>query len=563
MSVADQIVYNKATKATKKVTEPKLAPLVTFMNGAVARGVSNSRAPANTLMNNTKKITFKDYNSMKDKSKVSKNGYVIDLNTFTGLKEFKRIYLEAAKYNAAIKGNEEMEAITTDGLVRGIYDPILRGYLSMAEVRFVERKTRAKKTDEEEPEEVSESVHLTNAIESLHIPKARETSITDLVEAVDRVLDNENDFKIKAFNKVFPLGVHDPTKEPKLMNRMYLTKWLEHSDELLKYLVANIDSVEAETLRINAIAEVHKLLAADYKAKHSSINDPVELMKVAQYNTFMHRFTADRTVIDMITAFVPPRAGAKGGPNESTIKAEIKEWPVYTVTRTGYNIAPTAGTIGSNELHEDIFELIKVLRKYLTFINTMIAGKEYFESKNITASYEEAYEKFLEHFEQYTLFREEHDGSSIEELDDFLVYMVQAIAFIRKYRGAEPVSPSEFNSGNVMFKFALKLSKELKSVYTREVEEVEDEVRKIIEKFDELTISMIADVSTVKDSDKDNATVFDRIGSVINNIEDYNVDKNLRIAVGLYIVKSLIIEVERILAKESSKKSALTVYIAI
>ena len=259
--------------------------------------------------------------------------------------------------------------------------------------------------------------------------------------------------------------------------------------------------------------------------------------------------------------------------NIITINKEIKSWQAYVVK--GKTYAPgerlLTDVVGKNI--EDIFELINTLRKYLIFVDKILEGKRHLDASGNEIDYEVFYNNFNTQIEKYASFKEIQESvGDLENVHDLLIYLVQAIVFITNFRGLKmdkTISPAEFNNGNIMFKINSKLNKKLKEFYAT-IDEIDYEaiasgVREIVASDDipELNIGMIASVETVKSTDRDNGEVYDKIGKIINCIEGINVDKNIRIAVGLYIVKSMVIETEKILARESSKKSKLTIYVRL
>ena len=240
-SAVDQVVFSKSStkKTTSETKEPKVAPIVNFMNGAITRATRNTSAPANTLLNNSKKVVFKEYGKLKDASKIKKS-LVIDLDMYDGLNEIRTAYAVAANANADAETDEEKVYAT--GITKGVYEPIARGYLSMSETRFVEKKKRAKKSEETETEgetddEVIQTEHLQRAIGSLKLPPAREYSILDFIEAIRTVVEDSENFKVKAFNKSFPLSVHNTEKTSTHVNNKYVQHWLPHGDILLQHVV--------------------------------------------------------------------------------------------------------------------------------------------------------------------------------------------------------------------------------------------------------------------------------------------------------------------------------------
>ena len=52
-----------------------------------------------------------------------------------------------------------------------------------------------------------------------------------------------------------------------------------------------------------------------------------------------------------------------------------------------------------------------------------------------------------------------------------------------------------------------------------------------------------------------------RIGLFADNIKDIHISKNLRIAIGLTIVKHIVAEVEKFIMVEGKRKTPITVYI--
>jgi hypothetical protein len=328
--------------------------------------------------------------------------------------------------------------------------------------------------------------------------------------------------------------------------------------------------MDYDELRLRCLSLVHEKLLDDYKKEHPTPND---LAKVNQYATFLYRFNGrEADLLRLLQSYVAHKKKVNDDYNETIINKEIKEWPAFV--KKGNKYEPGKETVSAvlGESIEDLYELVKIFRKYLNFIDRIIDGKINIDKSGNEVDYTDFLDRYNEQISEYNTFRELHENLSVETVPDLLCYLVKSMIFITRFRGLKMdkvISPIEFNDGNIIFKIQTKLNKQLKELYATisddtDYDTIEEMIRTMLENnFKDLSINMVASVETIKSTDKDNGEVYDKIGKVINNINGVNVDKNIRIAVGLYIVRTVVIEVEKLLAKESSKKSKLTVYIHI
>lgn len=597
-----EVVSKGTKKQNTENKDPKLAPVINFLNGALVRGVPDKSELPNTLKNTDKPVTYKEFSKIKEKPKKTEStkrvseDLVIDLNKFNGIDEIKKAYIVATQANAEAKTEEEK--IASDGITKAVYEPILRGYLSMADIKFVEKKRRAKKTvakeqtEEEDAEEVADdtettvaddvvSDHLDRAIATLGLPNNRTYDVNNFIEAINKVVHDEETFKIKAFNKTFPLGVHNTKEEAGHVNSKYAQHYLPFFDDVLEFVVDNIDS---ENIVYETIEHVHGLIAKEFTSNHKGPND---MIRRIQYDSFLTRFKDDKDkLFRILQCFVAHKAKVNDDYNELIIKKEIKEMPVMVQSKPRTYTPDEEQTLGSvkiddsdksfKKLSDDIIRLVGLLRKYYLFVNIILDGKQYRESKDKSVvDYTEVFNNYKELCNIHQEFVKAHTKIA-PTVEGLLTYLAQSIVFISKFRSGEKtetfVTASEFNDqdNGIIFKLNSALSKELKQIYTKAKndDEIADKVSELLhdeKKFAHFAddLSAIGSIQTFKATAAENANIFAKIGKLVDTINGVAINKNTRIAVGLAIVKYIIIETNRLLAQESNKKSALTIYIKI
>jgi flagellar biosynthesis regulator FlbT len=573
----EELIADAKSKKSKQVEDPTTAPIVNFMNGIVDKKVKDSSKLANTLCNTEKSIVYKEYSKLKETNK--KDNLVIDLKRFEGIEQAKRAYIAITEENKNIESEDEK--FNASAITACVDEPITRGYLSMAETRFVEPKKRTKKVKDEEsksedveepsepsaePSEELVSDRLDRAIKTLGLPKTHNYCIKDFINSINSYVNDVDKFKIRAFNKSFPLALHKEEEDSGHVNSKWQQHYIPHFDELLSFIVENIDDAD---VRYKALSLAHNLYATEFEKKNQN---PASFASVLQVKTFLTRFATPEELFNMLKAYTAHKKGVNDDVNELTIKKDVKAMQLMTKKNAKQFVLDSSKTIGGEKLEKDIFELIAMMRKCLGFINTVLEGKEYFERKTGSdPDYASYYARYQEFCAQHEEFVDTH-ADVPETIEGLIIYMVQAIVFFSKFKSESKdkityITPKEFETGNVTFKIDVKLNKKLKEFYTLEDEQIPDAVTKLLatDEFKNIVetqdLSKVGAIAVIKDEASKNADIFAKIGQIANTIKDVAINKNTRIALGLAIIKYILIETDRILALESGKKSTTTIYI--
>jgi hypothetical protein len=478
-----------------------------------------------------------------------------------------------------------------------IREPIMRGYCSMAEEKFVQNKRRAKKSEEEAEEKVEEEAEekveeeaeekvevtddettnlLQDAINTLGLPEPRSIDREDVLNAIKSVICDTDAFKIKAFNQAFPLGVHDTKKEAKMVNNKYLQHMVPYFDDILSFIIDNIDESDLKYMVIEEVMNLHK---DTYFAEHNKNDNHDYLLKI-QYENFMKHFEKDHDVlIQLLKDCVAPKKGVNEGHNEKNVKEFIKAMHVYRQVKKNTVQLDEKATLADADvkLDKDIFELISNLRKYYTFVDLILDGKQYRESTTKSVV------DYSEIYKTYTAFCKKHENfikryTKIEPtVENLMTLMIQSVKFIATFKDDNvkeyPTMASALKNSTITFKIALKLSKKFKELYALSYDEIIEAIHTMLTvepKGKEIDYRPFADdlssicvVEAISTTPAENATKLAKIGEIANDIKDVQISKNTRVAIGLAITYYVIAKTNLILQHETSKKSGITIYLKI
>ena len=578
----------KSAKGKKVVVEkePTAATLVNFLNIIVKGSQPNKKADADTFANSTKKLQFKEI-----PNELKAADHVIDLTKYDGLQEVKEAYAVIAKYNEKISKEAKEETgpkADSRALTNMIREPIMRGYCSMAEEKFVQNKRRAKKAEEKVEEETEEKVEeeteteeettnlLQDAINTLDLPNPRSIDEEDVLNAIKSIICDTDAFKIKAFNQVFPLGVHDTEKEATMVNNKYLQHMIPHFDDILTFIINNIDEADLKYMVIEEVMNIHK---DAFFAEHNKNDNHDYLLKI-QYENFMKHFETNHDVlIQLLKDCVAFKKGVNEGHNEKNVKEFIKTMPVCRQVKKNTVQLDEKATLADADvkLDKDIFELISNLRKYYTFVDLILDGKQYRESTTKSVvDYSEIYNAYTAFCNKHKAFCKKY--VEIEPtVENLMTLMIQSVKFIATFKDDNvkeyPTMASTLKNPAITFKIAHKLSKKFKELYALSYDEIAEAVHAMLTtepKGKETDYRPFADdlssicvVEAISTTPTENATKLAKIGEIANDIKDVQISKNTRVAIGLAITYYVIVKTNLVLQHEASKKSGITIYLKI
>lgn len=555
-------VAKEVSKATAKRTvntthEPSIQPLVNHLNVIQHLAKQSGRD-----------ISFKILKDEQiDKKKLEKMS-VISLSDNKGIRKFIEVVTEVSKLST---GADAQEFLWSD-VSKLIFDPVLRGYLAMAGIKWInkQKRSKAKKGEEAEVEAEAEEQNVINnfeqAVRELGLPEQTEVNLNSFLSAVHDYVNNANNIKLKCFNQIFPHTVwKEDAKDAGKINNKYIQRIPPYFDELLDLVVTHSEE-PINDIKLLVIDLIHNLFLDEYALKKESkkLVDPVGI----QLKTFMKRFPDKEQLLLRIEKYQAYKKELNNKEmNERTITDEFKKWNPFVI-KDKEPVLDFKKTINSyTDYTKDILEqfdkLMSALRKAIKFAESVIDGKLYQEK--LTGSEHDLnafYEYYQDKINIYEQFRADH--ANVEPtVKDILCYVVDTLRLIASIKtdSKTPLSANEFNKEEVIFRLTGAVSKCVRNLLAEPTLDAKAEIEKLFqeEKFknrqNDITILGVIESLNVNCVD-----TYAKIGEIAA-VPGVSIPKDIRVALGLDIMKYTLNELRVILAADGDKKSPLTVYV--
>ena len=409
-----------------------------------------------------------------------------------------KLIIDLTKYEALTQLNADFDEKKD---INNVYDLNLHACLNLCDKLDIDTNSRSKKDKDIYTNFLEEHI-----VPQLWTEKINEYNVNDYYNAVLSLFECTDRLKIKLFNNIFPHGIHNPEKEKKGVNIVYLQHISKYHDFVLEKLI-----IDGKTE-----PEIIMLVQREFAREFANGNDQLLHPKIA------------KTIID--------------DESKSNKKSFDYKWisqlqKIASITKKG--VSYESNLMDSDNIKE-ITELVRELLVVKSFLTNIKRGTD--DEPNVKLS--DAYSKYKRTLESVNEFYNDHKQIS-NDFPDFMVFFMESAKFLRdelEYKQPMKYIMDELKQ-KTDFKMNKNLIKKLTEIFTKDFSD--EEIKSIVNVDCKLLPTKVYDFADTE--------IYFKLGKYCLA----TLNKKLRLGVGIAIVKYINDELDKLILKNIKKKNII------